>query len=73
MEDCFLVTCGKIQKTGLFAETVTYRTTHVRSAIVTFIKIDVKLGCVQYFGVQCRNLSEISQLKVLQDTCRKEI
>jgi hypothetical protein len=27
----------------------------------------VKLGCIQNFGVLCRNLSEISQLKVLQD------
>ena len=73
MEDCFLVTCREIKKTCLLAETIAHRATHVWSAIVAFIKIDMKLGCVQDFGVLWRNLSEVCHFKVLKDTCREKI
>ena len=73
MEDGFLVTCREIQKTRFITETITYRATHVSSPIVAFIKINVKLGCVQNIFVLRWNFCEISHFKVLQYTCRKKI
>ena len=73
MEDCLLVACREIQKTRLVTKTIAHRATHVSSAIVAFVKIDMKLCRVQNFGVLRRNLTEVGHFKILKDTCREKI
>ena len=66
MEDCLLVACREIQKTRLVTKTIAHRATHVSSAIVAFVKIDMKLCRVQNFGVLRRKLTEVGHFKILR-------
>ena len=47
MKNRFLVPDRKIQQTGLIAKAIAYSRFHVGSTVITFIKIDMELGCIQ--------------------------